>query len=86
MAAARRAYAVEIGDDLLLFDPARGSRPPARARDRRPGAGPFGIHAYAGREDNDLVPWLPAIGAIVTGDTFSDFGRGLEISSAAAHT
>jgi len=86
VAAARRAYAVEIGDDPLLFDPARGSRPPARARDRRPGAGSFGIHAYAGREDNDLVLWLPAVGAIVTGDTFSDFGQGSRSSSAAAHT
>jgi len=26
-----------------------------------PGAWPFGIHAYAGREDNDLVLWLPSI-------------------------
>ena len=40
-----------------------------------PGAWPFGIHAYPGREDNDLVLWLPSIGAIVTGDTLSDFGQ-----------
>ena len=35
-----------------------------------PGAWPFGINAYAGREDNDLILWLPSIGAIVTGDSF----------------
>ena len=44
-----------------------------------PGAWPFGIEAYAGREDNDLVLWLPAIHAIVTGDSLSDFGDGLDI-------
>jgi glyoxylase-like metal-dependent hydrolase (beta-lactamase superfamily II) len=44
-----------------------------------PGAWPFGITAYAGREDNDLVLWLPSVGAIVTGDSLSDFGEGLDI-------
>ena len=44
-----------------------------------PGAWPFGIDAYAGREDNDLILWLPSIGAIVTGDSLSDFGDGLDI-------
>jgi hypothetical protein len=44
-----------------------------------PGAWPFGIEAYAGREDNDLILWLPRIGAIVTGDSLSDFGHGLDI-------
>src|SRR4026208_37406 len=34
-----------------------------------PGQWPFGITAYAGREDNDLILWLPLIGAIVTGDS-----------------
>ena len=135
------SYAIELGDDVLLFDPlavpdelrgratavvltapyherdARGlglpvHTPPAdtwedwvekfgvdpdrvrgmesddlawlRAGEGRghfhgPGPWPFGIHAYAGREDNDLVLWLPATGAIVTGDSLSDFGDGLEI-------
>jgi hypothetical protein len=45
----------------------------------RPGAWPFGITAYAGREDNDLILWLPSINAIVTGDSLSDFGEGLDI-------
>src|SRR5581483_11815153 len=44
-----------------------------------PGAWPFGIHAYAGREDNDLVLWLPSRNAIVSGDSLSDFGDGLDI-------
>ena len=44
-----------------------------------PGPWPFGIEAYAGREDNDLVLWLPAVGAIVCGDSISDFGDGLDI-------
>jgi hypothetical protein len=44
-----------------------------------PGAWPFGIDAYAGREDNDLILWLPSIGAIVTGDSLSDLGSGLDI-------
>jgi len=44
-----------------------------------PGPWPFGITAYAGREDNDLVLWLPSINAIVSGDSLSDFGDGLGI-------
>ena len=35
--------------------------------------------AYAGREDNDLVLWLPSVDAIVTGDSLSNFGDGLDI-------
>jgi glyoxylase-like metal-dependent hydrolase (beta-lactamase superfamily II) len=44
-----------------------------------PGAWPFGIEAYAGREDNDLVLWVPSVNAIVSGDSLSDFGGGLGI-------
>jgi hypothetical protein len=44
-----------------------------------PGPWPFGIHAYAGREDNDLILWITAIRAIVTGDSLSDFGAGLDL-------
>ena len=44
-----------------------------------PGPWPFGIEAYAGREDNDLVLWIPAVNAIVSSDTLSDFGEGLSI-------
>jgi hypothetical protein len=135
------SYAIELGDDLVLFDPlsvpdelreraaavaltapyherdARGlglpvHTPPAdtwqdwvekfgvdpdqvrgmesedlawlRAGEAEghfhcPGAWPFGIHAYAGREDNDLVLWLPSVNAIVSGDSISDFGGGLDV-------
>ena len=129
------SYAIELGDDVILFDPLsvpaelreratavvlsapyheRDARrlglpvytPPwvekfgvdpdevrgmesddlawLRAGDgeghfRGPGEWPFGITAYAGREDNDLVFWLPSINAIVTGDSLSDFGDGLDI-------
>ena len=45
-----------------------------------PGAWPFGIEAFAGREDNDLVMWLPAVGALVCADTISDFGNGMHIA------
>ena len=44
-----------------------------------PGPWPFGIHAYAGREPNDLVLWLPSKSVLVTGDSLSDFGDGLGI-------
>jgi len=44
-----------------------------------PGKWPFGIYAYAGREDNDVVLWIPAVNAIVSGDSLSDFGDGLGI-------
>jgi hypothetical protein len=37
------------------------------------------MHAYAGREDNDVILWMPSISAIITGDSLSDFGDGLEI-------
>lgn len=43
------------------------------------GPWPFAINAYAGREDNNLIFWLPSISAIVTGDSLSDFGEGLDI-------
>ncbi|HWJ32765.1 MAG TPA: MBL fold metallo-hydrolase [Gaiellaceae bacterium] len=44
-----------------------------------PGSWPFGITAYAGREDNDVILWVPGINAIVTGDSLSDFGKGLSV-------
>ena len=44
-----------------------------------PGPWPFGITAYAGREDNDLILWLASLNAIVTGDSLSDFGDGLDV-------
>ena len=37
----------------------------------------IGVEARAGLEPNDLVLWIPAARAIVTGDTLIDFGAGL---------
>ena len=51
----------------------------AEGRFHGPGPWPFGIEAYAGREDNDLVLWLPAVRAIVTGDSLSGSADGLGI-------
>ena len=44
-----------------------------------PGDWPFGITAHAGREDNDLVLWLPTVSTVVAGDSLADFGDGLDI-------
>ncbi|HET8527999.1 MAG TPA: hypothetical protein VFL60_03740 [Gaiellaceae bacterium] len=44
-----------------------------------PGDWPFGIRAYAGREDNDLILWVPEACALVCGDTLADFGEGLDV-------
>jgi glyoxylase-like metal-dependent hydrolase (beta-lactamase superfamily II) len=44
-----------------------------------PGEWPFGITAYAGREDNDVLLWLPARNALICGDSLADFGDGLSI-------
>ncbi len=41
---------------------------------------PIGIEAFPGREHNDLVLWIDRLGAVVSGDTLVDFGRGLEIN------
>jgi glyoxylase-like metal-dependent hydrolase (beta-lactamase superfamily II) len=40
---------------------------------------PIGIEAFPGREHNDLVLWIESRGAVVTGDTLADFGRGFEM-------
>jgi hypothetical protein len=41
---------------------------------------PIGIEAFLGREHNDLVLWIDRVGAVISGDTLVDFGRGLEIN------
>jgi glyoxylase-like metal-dependent hydrolase (beta-lactamase superfamily II) len=40
---------------------------------------PIGFEAFPGRESNDLVLWIESVGAVISGDTLVDFGRGLEI-------
>jgi hypothetical protein len=46
-----------------------------RAADRLP----IGIEAFPGRSHNDLVLWIERVGAVVTGDSLVDFGRGFEV-------
>ena len=41
---------------------------------------PIGIEAFLGREHNDLVLWVDRVGAVISGDTLADFGRGLGIA------
>jgi hypothetical protein len=41
---------------------------------------PLGIEAFPGRYQNDLVLWIDRVGAVISGDTLVDFGRGLEIN------
>jgi glyoxylase-like metal-dependent hydrolase (beta-lactamase superfamily II) len=40
---------------------------------------PIGVEAFPGRSSNDLVLWIESLGAIVTGDSLVDFGRGFEV-------
>jgi hypothetical protein len=40
----------------------------------------IGIEAFAGRYHNDLVLSIERVGAVISGDTLIDFGRGLEIN------
>jgi glyoxylase-like metal-dependent hydrolase (beta-lactamase superfamily II) len=42
---------------------------------------PIGIEVFPGRESNDLVLWIESVGAVISGDTLVDFGRGLEIAA-----
>jgi hypothetical protein len=41
---------------------------------------PMSIKAFPGRDHNDLVLWIDRVGAVISGDTLVDFGRGLEIN------
>jgi hypothetical protein len=41
---------------------------------------PIGVETFLGREHNDLVLWLDHVGAVISGDTLVDFGRGLQIN------
>lgn len=41
---------------------------------------PIGVEAFPGREHNDLVLWIESVGAVISGDTLVDFGRGLEVN------
>jgi glyoxylase-like metal-dependent hydrolase (beta-lactamase superfamily II) len=40
---------------------------------------PVGVAAFPGRLPNDVVLWIESSRAVIAGDTFVDFGQGLEI-------
>jgi glyoxylase-like metal-dependent hydrolase (beta-lactamase superfamily II) len=70
----------EVGDgspDLSwLFAGDGAEAHPYTAGDRLP----IGIEAFLGREPNDLVLWIERAGAVISGDTLVDFGRGFGIN------
>jgi glyoxylase-like metal-dependent hydrolase (beta-lactamase superfamily II) len=39
----------------------------------------IGVEAFPGRSHNDVVLWIPRVGAAVAGDSLVDFGRGFEV-------
>lgn len=59
---------------LLTAD--RGAFHPYAAGVQLPG----GMEAWLGREHNDLVLWIDRLGAVISGDTLVDFGRGFQIN------
>ena len=40
----------------------------------------FGAEVFAGHKPNDTVHWVESHGAVISGDTLVEFGRGLEIN------
>jgi glyoxylase-like metal-dependent hydrolase (beta-lactamase superfamily II) len=63
-------------DLAWLFRQNKGEARPYSPGDRLP----FGIEAFAGRHHNDLVLWVDRVGAVISGDTLIDFGRGFELN------
>jgi hypothetical protein len=63
-------------DLLWLLRENKGEARPYSPGDRLP----LGIEAFAGRERNDVVLWVDQVGAVISGDTLVDFGRGFEIN------
>jgi hypothetical protein len=41
---------------------------------------PIGLETYAGRVHNDLVLWHESVGAVIAGDSLTDFGSGLALN------
>jgi hypothetical protein len=63
-------------DLAWLFRENKGEARPYSPGDRLP----FEIEAFAGRYHNDLVLWVDRVGAVISGDTLIDFGRGFELN------
>jgi hypothetical protein len=66
------------GSDDLRWLVAGGSAgwQPIEAGDRLP----IGVEVFAGREQNDLMLWVPRLAALFAGDSFVDFGNGYEVN------
>jgi hypothetical protein len=71
-----REQAGDGSPDLAWLRGGEGEAHPYAARDRLP----FGVEAFPGREENDLVLWVDAVRAVVAGDSLVDFGGGLRIA------
>jgi glyoxylase-like metal-dependent hydrolase (beta-lactamase superfamily II) len=63
-------------DVVWLLRENKGEARPYEPGDRLP----FGADAFAGHKVNDTVLWLESQRAVISGDTFVDFGHGLEIN------
>ena len=63
-------------DLVWLFREEKGEARPYSPGDRLP----FGADVFAGHKKNDTVLWVESQGAVISGDTLGDFGRGLEIN------
>jgi glyoxylase-like metal-dependent hydrolase (beta-lactamase superfamily II) len=63
-------------DLVWLLREKKGEARPYKPGDRLP----FGADVFAGHQKNDTVLWLESQRAVISGDTLSDFGRGLEIN------
>ena len=77
-----RRDAIEVADRLgvEIYVPPPDPADPDPVPGRVFGAGdrlPIGVHAYPGREPNDLVLWVERARALVPGDTLIDRGNGL---------
>jgi glyoxylase-like metal-dependent hydrolase (beta-lactamase superfamily II) len=63
-------------DVVWLLREGKGEAYPYSAGDRLP----FGADVFQGHKPNDTVIWVKSHGAVISGDTLVDFGRGLEIN------
>jgi glyoxylase-like metal-dependent hydrolase (beta-lactamase superfamily II) len=63
-------------DLVWLLRENKGEARPYAAGDRLP----FGADVFPGHKANDTVLWVESQGAVISGDTLVEFGRGLEIN------
>jgi glyoxylase-like metal-dependent hydrolase (beta-lactamase superfamily II) len=63
-------------DVVWLLRENKGEARPYSACDRLP----FGADVFPGHKANDTVLWVESRGAVISGDTLVDFGKGFEIN------